>query len=41
MPLRSQASLSLNWALLAAGLIDRVQVTVSPVITGRTGTSPI
>lgn len=41
VPLRSQASLSLNWALLAAGLIDRVQVTVFPVITGRTGTSPI
>ena len=41
VPLRSQASLSLNWALLAAGLIDRVQVTVFPVITGRTGTNPI
>ena len=41
VPLRSQASLSLNRALLAAGLIDRVQVTVFPVITGRTGTSPI
>lgn len=41
VPLRSQASLSLNWALLAAGLIDRVQVTVFPVISGLTGTSPI
>lgn len=41
IPLRSQASLSLNWSLLAAGLVDRIQVTVFPVITGRTGTSPI
>jgi riboflavin biosynthesis pyrimidine reductase len=41
VPLRSQASLSLNWALMDAGLIDRVQVTIFPVITGRTGTSPV
>lgn len=41
VPLRSQASLTLNWALMAAGLVDRLQVTVFPVITGRTGTSPI
>ncbi|SNT58745.1 Dihydrofolate reductase [Asanoa hainanensis] len=41
VPLRSQASLSLNWALLAAGLVDRLQVTIFPVISGRTGTSPI
>ena len=41
VPLRSQASLSLNWALMAAGLVDRVQVTIFPVISGRTGTSPI
>jgi dihydrofolate reductase len=41
VPLRSQASLSLNWALLAAGLVDRVQVTIFPVISGRIGTSPI
>ncbi len=41
VPLRSQASLSLNWTLMAAGLVDRVQVTVFPVISGRTGTSPI
>ncbi|WP_419999859.1 dihydrofolate reductase family protein [Streptomyces boninensis] len=41
VPLRSHGSLSLNHALLAAGLVDRVQVTVFPVITGRTGTGPI
>ncbi|WP_174505093.1 dihydrofolate reductase family protein [Streptacidiphilus carbonis] len=37
VPLRSHGSLSLNRALMAAGLVDRVQVTIFPVITGRTG----
>jgi dihydrofolate reductase len=41
VPLRSQASLTLNWALLAAGLVDRIEVTIFPVISGATGTSPI
>jgi dihydrofolate reductase len=41
VPLRSHGSLSLNWALMAAGLVDRVQVTVFPVITGRSGTDPV
>ncbi len=41
VPLRSHGSLSLNWALMAAGLVDRVQVAVFPVISGRTGTEPI
>ncbi|WP_416562993.1 dihydrofolate reductase family protein [Nocardia testacea] len=41
VPLRSHGSLSMNWGLLAAGLVDRVQVTIFPVITGRTGTDPI
>jgi dihydrofolate reductase len=41
VPLRSPASLSLNWAMMAAGLVDRIQVTIFPVISGRTGTSPI
>jgi dihydrofolate reductase len=31
----------MNRALMAAGLVDRVQVTVFPVITGRTGLKPI
>jgi len=41
VPLRSHGSLSLNWALMAAGLVDRLQVTVFPVITGRSGDSPV
>ncbi|GAA1913903.1 dihydrofolate reductase family protein [Streptomyces durmitorensis] len=41
VPLRSHGSLSMNRALLAAGLVDRVQVTLFPVITGRTGLDPI
>ena len=31
----------MNRALMAAGLVDRVQVTLFPVITGKTGTDPI
>jgi dihydrofolate reductase len=41
MPLRSHGSLSLNRALMAAGLVDRVQVTLFPVISGQTGTEPV
>ncbi|MEN3616269.1 dihydrofolate reductase family protein, partial [Plantactinospora sp. ZYX-F-223] len=41
VPLRSHGSLSLNRALMAAGLVDRVQVTLFPVITGQTGLGPI
>jgi dihydrofolate reductase len=41
VPLRSHGSLSLNRALMDAGLVDRVQVTLFPVITGQTGTEPI
>jgi dihydrofolate reductase len=41
VPLRSHGSLSMNRALLAAGLVDRVQVTLFPVITGQTGAEPI
>ena len=41
VPMRSHGSLSLNHALMAAGLVDRVQVTLFPVITGETGEEPI
>jgi dihydrofolate reductase len=41
VPLRSHGSLSMNRALMAAGLVDRVQVTLFPVITGQTGDDPI
>jgi len=41
VPLRSHGSLAMNRALLAAGLVDLVQVTIFPVITGRSGTDPI
>jgi dihydrofolate reductase len=41
VPLRSHGSLAMNRALMAAGLVDRLQVTVFPVITGQTGDSPI
>jgi dihydrofolate reductase len=41
VPLRSNGSLSMNRALMAAGLVDRVQVTLFPVITGQTGQEPI
>jgi dihydrofolate reductase len=41
VPLRSHGSLSMNRALMAAGLVDRVQVTLFPVITGQTGLGPV
>jgi dihydrofolate reductase len=41
VPLRSHGSLSMNRALMAAGLVDRVQVTIFPVITGENGSEPI
>ena len=41
VPLRSHGSLSLNRALMAAGLVDLVQVTLFPVITGENGSDPI
>ena len=37
VPLRSHGSLTLNRALLAAGLVDRIQVTVFPVVAGKGG----
>ena len=41
VPMRSHGSLSMNRALMAAGLVDRVHVTLFPVITGQTGLDPI
>jgi dihydrofolate reductase len=41
VPLRSHGSLSLNRSLMAAGLVDRVQVTLFPVITGQSGLDPV
>ena len=41
VPLRSHGSLSMNRALMAAGLVDRLHVTLFPVITGQTGDDPI
>src|SRR5699024_6324222 len=40
-PLRSDGSLAMNRALLAAGLVDALQVTICPVISGSTGAAPI
>lgn len=40
-PLRSHGSLSLNRSLMAVGLVDYVQVTVFPVISGKSGLEPI
>ena len=41
VPLRSNGSLSINRALMAAGLVDRLQLTIFPVLSGRTGTAPV
>lgn len=36
-PLRSHGSVSLNRALLAAGVVDRLEVMVFPAVTGKAG----
>jgi dihydrofolate reductase len=41
VPIRSHGSLSMNRALMAAGLVDRLQITVFPVVAGQTGDEPI
>lgn len=41
LPLRSHGSVAMNRALLAAGLVDRLQLTVFPVVTGQNGDDPI
>lgn len=40
-PLRSHGGLAINHALMAAGLVDAIQITIFPVISGTTGTEPI
>lgn len=40
-PLRSHGSIALNRSLMTADLVDFVQVTIFPVLTGTTGTAPI
>lgn len=37
LPMRTHGSVSLNRALLAAGLVDRLEVMVFPAVTGRAG----
>lgn len=41
VPLRSLGSVAMNRSLMAAGLVDRIQVTIFPVISGRTGAAPV
>ena len=41
VPLRSHGSISLNRALMTAGLVDLIRVTVFPVISGKSGTQPV
>ena len=41
LPLWSHGSLSMNRALMAAGLVDRVVITVFPAITGTSGRNPV
>ena len=41
VPLRSHGSIAMNRALLAAGLVDLLDVLVFPAITGATGANPI
>ena len=41
LPLRSMGSLSLNRSLMAAGLVDYLQLTIFPVVSGHTGAEPV
>ena len=41
VPIRSHGSLSLNRTLMAAGLVDRIQIALFPVISAQTGDEPI
>jgi len=37
VPMRSHGSVSLNRALLAAGLVDRIEILMFPAVSGRAG----
>jgi dihydrofolate reductase len=37
LPMRSHGSITLNRALLAAGLVDRIEVMMFPAVSGRAG----
>jgi dihydrofolate reductase len=41
IPMRSHGSISLNRALLAAGLVDRLEVMIFPAITGKSGNAAL
>ena len=41
VPLLSHGSITMNRALLAAGLVDRLEIMIFPVVTGLTGSLPI
>ncbi|HEU4737595.1 MAG TPA: dihydrofolate reductase family protein [Solirubrobacterales bacterium] len=41
VPLRSHGSIAMNRALLEAGLVDRLELMVFPVITGDSGADPL
>jgi dihydrofolate reductase len=41
VPLRCHGSIAMNRSLLAAGMVDRLEVMIFPVITGKTGENPI
>jgi dihydrofolate reductase len=41
VPLRSHGSLAVNRALMAAGLVDQLQVSIFPVVSGKTGQEPV
>jgi dihydrofolate reductase len=41
VPLRGHGSIAMNRALLAAGLVDRLEVTVFPIVNGATGSNPV
>jgi len=41
VPMRCHGSISLNRAFLAAGLVDRLELTVFPAITGKSGTAAL